>query len=157
MRRPSIWVLTVVLGCAPAAMAQTGSKAATEKALIANEQAVNDAIVKGDVKAFSALVASDGWSTDAGGFMSVADFIKAFDQAKITEAHLTGSKVMWIDDKSAVLTYTWTGKGTFMNQPVPNKTYSSTVWTERGGKWVAVYHQESAAAPPPAAKKPAKK
>jgi hypothetical protein len=40
-----------------------------------------------------------------------------------------------------------------MNQPVPPMTYASTVWTERNGKWVAVFHQESAAAPPPPAKK----
>jgi hypothetical protein len=29
------------------------------------------------------------------------------------------AKVTWIDDKSAIVTYTWMGKGTYMNQPVP--------------------------------------
>ena len=110
--------------------------------------------MKHDVKAFNALVAADGWSADSSGFMKVADFTKSFDQIKITEAHLTDTRVVWIDDKSAVLTYVWTGKGTWMNQPVPPKTFSSTVWTERSGKWVAVFHQESAAEAPPG---PAKK
>ena len=35
-----------------------------------------------------------------------------------------------------------------MNQPVPENVYASTVWTERNGKWVAVFHQETTAAPP---------
>jgi hypothetical protein len=57
-------------------------------------------------------------------------------------------QVTWIDDKSAVVAYTWMGKGTFMNQPMPETVYASTVWTERNGKWVAVFHQESPATPP---------
>jgi hypothetical protein len=37
---------------------------------------------------------------------------------------------------------------------MPETVYASTVWTERNGKWVAVFHQETGAAPPQA---PAKK
>lgn len=66
----------------------------------------------------------------------------------ITEQHIVEPKVTWIDDKSAIVTYTWTGKGTWMKQPVPGKTYASTVWTERNGKRVGVYHHETPAAPP---------
>jgi hypothetical protein len=39
---------------------------------------------------------------------------------------------------------------------VPDQTIASTVWTERSGKWVAVFHQESVLGPPPAPA-PAKK
>jgi uncharacterized protein YcbX len=35
-----------------------------------------------------------------------------------------------------------------MGQAMPSTVYCSTVWTKRGAKWVAVYHQESAAAAP---------
>ena len=59
------------------------------------------------------------------------------------------TKVLWVDDKTAVVTYTWMGAGTYMNQPIPGTMYASTVWTERDGKWLAVFHQETAAAPPP--------
>ena len=57
------------------------------------------------------------------------------------------------DDKTALVLYKWTGAGTMMGQPVPSPTYASTVWTKKGGKWVAIFHQETTAAtPPPAAK-----
>jgi hypothetical protein len=143
----------LVLGCAAPAFAQAASKAATEKALIANENKVSEAVAKHDLKTFNDLVAADGLSADMGGFMKVADFTKTFDQVKISAWHIMDTKVMWIDDKSAIVTYTWMGKGTYMNQPLPETAYASTVWTERNGKWIAVFHQETGAAPPAPSKK----
>ena len=78
-----------------------------------------------------------------------ADFAKTLDQVKITTWHIMDTKVVWVDDKTAVVTYMWMGAGTYMKQPVPGMVYASTVWTERNGKWLAVFHQETAAAPPP--------
>jgi hypothetical protein len=143
----------LVLGCAAPAFAQAASKAATEKALIANENKVSEAVAKQDLKTFNDLVAADGVSADMGGFMKVADFTKTFDQVKVSAWHIMDTKVMWIDDKSAIVTYTWMGKATYMNQPMPETAYASTVWTERNGKWVAVFHQETGAAPPAPPKK----
>ena len=143
----------LVLGCAAPAFAQAASKAATEKALIANENKVSEAVAKHDLKTFNDLVAADGLSADMGGFMKVAEFTKTFDQVKISAWHIMDTKIMWIDDKSAIVTYTWMGKGTYMNQPLPETAYASTVWTERNGKWVAVFHQETGAAPSAPSKK----
>jgi len=154
MRSKFLAAALLMVGCAASAFAQAPSKAATEKTLIANENKVSDAVAKHDLKTFNDLVAADGVSADGGGFMKVADFTKAFDQVKVSTWHIMNPQVVWINDKTAVVTYTWMGKGTFMNQPMPETVYASTVWTERNGKWVAVFHQETAAAPPPA---PAKK
>jgi hypothetical protein len=143
----------LVLCGSVALAAQAGSKAATEKMLIANEAKINEAVAKRDVKAFNDLVASDAVSADGNGFMKVADFLKTIDQLKIASFHVMDEKVTWVNDKTAVVTYSWMGNGTYMNQPVPAMDYSSTVWTERNGKWVAVFHQESAAAPAAPAKK----
>ena len=153
MRSRLLAAALLVLGCGAAAFAQAASKAATEKALIANENKVSEAVAKHDLKTFSDLVAADGLSADLTGFMKVSDFTKTFDQVKISTWHIMDPKVMWIDDKSAIVSYTWMGKGTYMNQPVPETAYVSTVWTERNGKWVAVFHQESGAAPPAPVKK----
>jgi hypothetical protein len=144
-------VLTV--GGAAAVFAQAGSKAAIEKTLIANENKISEAVAKHDVKTFTDLVASDAMSADQGGFMKATDFVKSMDQMKITSQHMMDMQVSWVDDKTAIVRYTWMGSGTFMGQPFPPSTYASTVWTERNGKWVAVFHQETPVAPPPPAKK----
>jgi hypothetical protein len=144
----------LTIGCGAGLFAQAGSKAAIEKTLIANENKVSEAVAKHDVKTFTDLVATDGLSADQGGFMKVADFLKSIDQVKVTSWHIMDAQVSWVDDKTAIVRYTWMGAGTYMGQPFPPTVYSSTVWTERNGKWVAVFHQETPMAPPPA---PAKK
>lgn len=151
--RSTILLTLAALACAAPGFAQPTSKAATEKALIANENKVNEAVAKHDMKTFNDLVAADALSADGGGFMKVADFTKSIDQVKVTSWHIMNAQVTWIDDKSAVVTYTWMGAGTYMNQPMPDTVYASSIWTERNGKWVAVFHQESAATPPAAKKK----
>jgi hypothetical protein len=144
----------------PAASGAT-DKAAIEKTLIANEQKVSDAVQKGDVATFQSMVASDGWAIDETGLMSVADFVKMLKpgMSKITDSKLDSFKVQWVSADVAVLTYVWTGKGTFGDMPVKSPTLASTTWANRNGKWQAVFHQETpkSAAPPPAPAAPAKK
>jgi hypothetical protein len=151
--RSTLLAAGLALVCASPALAQTGGKATIEKTLIANEHKINDAVMKHDRAAFTALIAADAVSADMGGFMKVSDFVKSMDQVKIQTYQIVNPQVMWVDDKSAVVTYTWKGKGTWMNEPVPETTYVSTVWTERDGKWVAVFHHETGAPPAPPAKK----
>jgi len=153
MRSRFLAAAVLTVGSAAVALAQAGSKAAIEKTLIANENKVAEAVAKHDVKTFTDLVVSDGVSADQGGFMKVGDFVKSMDQVKIASWHIMDTQVVWVDDKTAIVRYTWMGSGTYMGQPFPPTTYASTVWTERNGKWVAVFHQESPAAPPQPPKK----
>jgi len=139
-------------------IAAAQDKAATEKALIANETKINEAVAKGDKAAFSALVASDSMMADGNGIMKTSDFLPAFEQIKVTTWKMVAPTVQWVDANTAVVVYTWTGAGTWQGQKLPAKTYASTVWTKKADKWIAVYHQESEAVAPPAPKPaPAKK
>jgi hypothetical protein len=127
-------------------MAMSADKSGVEQALIANERKINDAVAKSDKAAFTALVLPDAWSADANGFMKVSDFSSMMDQMKVTNWEINEPKVQWVDANTAIVLYKWTGSGTFQGQPFPSATYSSTVWTKKGGKWLAAYHQESEAA-----------
>ena len=127
--------------------------AAAEKALIANERAVNEAVAKGNLAGFKQYVAADGWAIDPSmGRASIADFVKGFDamvkDTKMESWDISDSKVQWVDANTAVHTYKWTGKGTYKGQPIPSPTWASTVWTKKNGKWSAVFHQESPEAAP---------
>ena len=121
-------------------------KAALEKALIANEQKINEAVAKGDKATFSSLVAADAVSVDKGGFMPIAEFLKVFDQIKIKNWKIDNPQVHWVDANNAIVNYTWTGAGTFMNQPVDSPTLASTLWTKKGARWTATFHSEIAQA-----------
>ena len=115
--------------------------------LIANERKVNEAVAKGDKAALSGRSCRrTRLPPTQVGFMPVKLFADALDQVKVTNWEITDPQVVWIDATSAVVAYTWTGAGTFQGQPLPPKAISSTVWTKKGGKWMAVFHQETAAA-----------
>ena len=130
------------------AVAEPPNKAAVEKAIVANENAINTAVAKGDLAGFKKYVASDGWSVDAGGVMAVADFEKQFSQVKVEPGwKIDGSKLIWVDDTTVIHAYHWTGKGSFEGQPMGD-SFSSTVWVSRGGNWTALFHHETPAGPP---------
>jgi Domain of unknown function (DUF4440) len=154
-----IIVLTSVAGFTQAPAA---NHAAIEKQILANERAVNEAFAKGDLKAFHANVAPDAVSVDAGGIMKVntPDFDKMLQTTKIQTWNIDGSQFYWVNDNTVVHMYRWTGKGSYEGQPIPSPTWASTIWANKAGKWMAVFHQEVLAmGPPPAPAKssPAKK
>jgi len=130
------------------AMSMPGDHAAIEKALMANENTLNDAFAKRDVAKMKSLIADDAMMADMSGMMMVAEMFKMLPtmDMKVTEQALSNFKFVWADANTVVVSYTWTGKGMSMGQAMPSPTYASTVWTKRGAKWVAVFHQETAAA-----------
>jgi len=155
-------LLTVLLAMAAVpALTQTpagASHAAIEKQIIGNERAINEAVAKGDMKVFHASIASDAVGIDPAGISKVntPDFDKMLLTTKIQSWNLDGSQFYWIGDTTVVHMYRWTGKGTYEGQPIPSPTWASTIWTNKGGKWMAVFHQETTAVPAPApAAKPA--
>ena len=127
---------------------------AIAKQIEANERAINTAIQKNDLAAFRALVADDGFALNGGGLMPVSEFVKVFNEFKLASFTIDQVKVMFVNDNAAIITYRFAGKGTFMGQPLPGPTLSSTVYANRGGKWMAIFNQETIATPPPP---PAKK
>lgn len=135
------------------ASSQPADRPAIEKQLVANERAVNAAFAKGDVKGFMSHIDKTGVSVDMMGVTKVSEFEKMIAQTKVESWNIDQSQFVWVNPQTAVHVYRWTGKGTFMGQPFPSPTWASTVWTSRDGKWLAVFHQETAAMPAPPAKK----
>ena len=152
MKLMSMTVAAVLMALgAGAALARD---AQAEKTIIANERAVNEAVAKGNVAGFKQHVAEDGWSVDGMmGRMAVADFLKDFEtmtnDMKMSSWDISDSRIQWVDANTAVHSFKWTGKGTYKGEPIPSPVWMSTVWTKKNGKWMAVFHQESATMPAP--------
>jgi hypothetical protein len=127
------------------AMPSRSSANSLDNTLIASERKINEAIAKGDKAAFTALVFPTAMSADGHGFSRSADMVAAFDQVKITSWAISDEKVIWIAPDTAIVAYKWTGAGTFNGQPIASPVYATTVWTKKGEKWMAVFHQESEA------------
>ena len=136
---PSLWATVRVAS----SFAQTADTALADKLLIDHERKIFEAVTKGDKASFVALVADDGVWASGDGFVPMKLVGDAFDQMNVTRSDLVNPQVLWINPTTAVVAYAWTGSRTFMGQQLAPRMITSTVWTKRSDKWVAIYHQES--------------
>jgi uncharacterized protein (TIGR02246 family) len=128
-------------------MSASKGKSSLEETISMMERRAWEAVKARDAKTFSNLFAADGTMADSDGVMTRDAFLnKTLPDLVITDYTLSDIKVMMIDKDSALITYTAMAKGTFKGQAVPDApSYTSSIWTKRNGKWLAVYHQETMA------------
>lgn len=125
------------------ATGQPADRVAAERLLIDRERRLNESLTKQDRGAFLALTASDGVWASTGSFVPAGALAGVLNQIEITQWDLVNPNVVWVDTGTAVVSYVWAGTARFFGRPVAPKRVASTVWTKRGGEWVAVFHQES--------------
>jgi len=146
-----VFVLAVFVAGTGTAAAQV-NKPAVQTSIIANEKAINDAIVKGDLKTFHSFLAPEAIDVEDSGVKKLPDIDKMLADVKISSYTITADQFLWLDDTNVVHTYKWFGKMTYKGEAGPGDTFATTIWSNRGGKWLAVYHQETMVPPPPAAR-----
>ena len=150
MKRITWGTLVPILAAGVALVtAQRKEPSANDKRVIELERSVLTAFVKGDAAGFKQHIASDAFGIDAmAGVVRPADWEKLMKDYKVQSWDIDSIQVHWITSETAMVTYRWTGKGTFMGQPLPSPTWASSLWVNRSGQWKSVFHQESV--PPPA-------
>ena len=101
-------------------------RAAIEKTLLANEEKVNDAFVKKDIATLKTVIADDGVSVEMSGVTSVGEMYTQLPtmDMRVTAQHMSDFRFVWVNAATVVVSYTWTGKGTVMAQPVSSSMYT---------------------------------
>jgi hypothetical protein len=128
-------------------------KAATTAAdsdVAAKEREIWDAIKKKDSAAFAAMLADDFTYITDDGVYDKAGTVNGVKQLELTDVTFSDWKTVMLDKDAAVVTYTVKTQGTSGGQPIPaTPVRGSSVWVNRGGKWVGVFHQETYVEPAP--------
>ncbi len=125
----------------------TMSKSAMTETLTTAEKTMMDNLMKHDAAGFFGAIAPGAWSVDENGVTAIDQFRKDWAQIKVESFNLSDMKVVPIDATSGVVTYRLEQKGTYNGQPFPPTVYATSVWVNRGGKWMTIFHQESTQAP----------
>jgi hypothetical protein len=131
---------------ANANVAATATPAAgpTQADIEAKEREVWDAIKAKNWDAFAANLADDMVAVSEDGVANksqMVDYIKKYD---LTEYSFSDIRFIKVDADLAVIIYTSTEKSTYDGKPSPGKPLrNASAWVNRGGKWLAVFHQES--------------
>jgi hypothetical protein len=133
----------------PTATATGGSTAADnplEAMLIAREKEAWDQIKKKNAQGFASYLAEDQLYVTKDGVHSKADTVKGVTEAGPSEITFSDWKVLMVDKDAAIVTYTTKSGAAVACGPEPMTQHESTVWVKRGGKWLAVFHQDTPAA-----------
>ncbi len=143
----------------PAANANVASEPAaaamTEAGAIATEQATWDAIKNKDYAAFGNMLAEDQLEVTSEGVFDKARTLALVKEFEPSEVVLSDWKFLSVNKDAFVVIYTANTKGKYKGKEFPPvAARASSAWVRRGGKWLAVYHQECtikpATAPAPA-------
>jgi len=122
------------------------SKKELERKLTANEKSLWEAFKNKKPEVFNRTLTTDGFQIDAMGVTAKADIGTAIGGCDIKDYSLSDFKLTTIGANAALLTYKSVAHGACGGQAIPESVYASTVWVNRGGKWQALFHQESVAA-----------
>ena len=125
----------------------------SEADAIAKEKATWDAIKKEDWTGFGDMLASDYIEIGNEAVYDKNGILTMVKDLKISDVEFSDWKSLPIDSDATILTYNVNLKATHKGQPMPAGPYRATAaWVNRGGKWVALYYQETLAkaAPSPA-------
>src|SRR2546422_602716 len=119
---------------------------------IANEKLVWDALKSKNYDAFAALLAPDSIEIEASGVYDRAGSVKGVSAFDFSKSELSNWRTVKINNDAALVTYLVKMPGA-----KPEQERHSTIWLNRGGKWMAFFHQGTPVALSIAAKPEAKK
>jgi hypothetical protein len=116
----------------------------TQADIEAKERQVYDAIKAKNWDAFAGLLTDDFVIVSRDGVMAKAAMLGDMKKYDLTEYTLSDFRLLKVDADLAVLTYTETEKSSYDGHATPGKPVrASSAWVNRGGKWLAAYHQET--------------
>ena len=125
------------------------SKKAVERALIAKEKAVWEEVKKKDVKSFKKNFSADFTGVYEDGNHTVDTDVQQIPDVNMKSYTLSDIKVALPTGDTAVITYKVNSQSDYKGQDISGDYYCSSVWVNRGGKWLAVLHTEVKAAKAP--------
>ncbi|HYG80515.1 MAG TPA: nuclear transport factor 2 family protein [Pyrinomonadaceae bacterium] len=120
--------------------------------IIAREKEIWETIRAKNPDGFAAMLADDFIYVTDDGVYDRAGTTDGIKQLALTDLSFADWKVITLDKDAAVVVYTVNMKGTSGGQPLPGTPMrAGSLWANRGGKWMGVYHQDTAVEEPPPA------
>ena len=124
----------------PVVASPAASPAAAAATATDMEKQVWDALKRGDYEAFAAFLAEDQLEVEPTGVYNKAQTVAGVKQIDFKGATLSDFKETKLDADATLVTYIVKSPAKGFN---PAGEHHTTLWVNRGGKWLAVFHQGS--------------
>jgi hypothetical protein len=131
--------------------ASGGSAASMQEKVAEKEREGLEALKTGDIAHFGELTAEDAVFVDAHGIASEAEVMKNVAGFRLTDFTMEDVKFLQVSEKAGLISYKLTEKGVTHGKEFTAIVFVSSIWAERGGKWLCEFSQETAARVPSAA------
>jgi hypothetical protein len=116
----------------------------TQADIEAKEHQVWDAIKAKKWDDFAAMLTDDFVIVGGDGVQNKSQTLDVMKKYDLTEYSFSDVRLVKVDTDLVVLVYTATEKSTYDGKAASGKpSRASSAWINRGGKWLAAYHQES--------------
>ena len=125
--------------------AETLTTNTMQQRIVAKESEELDALKNGDLNAFASLLADEAVFLNARGPSTKAEVVKHIAEFKLLEYSMEDVKFVPVSKNSGLIAYKLTEKGASRGREFTDRVYVSALWTEREGKWVCLFSQETAA------------
>jgi hypothetical protein len=133
-----------------AQQAATSGGSSMQEKVTAKEREGLKSLKTGDIRHFGELTAEDAVFVDPHGIASKAEVMKNVTGFRLTDFTMADVKFLQVSDKAGLIAYKLTEKGVTHGKEFTATVYVSSIWAERGGKWLCEFSQETAARVPPA-------
>ena len=125
--------------------AETLTTNTMQQRIVAKESEELDALKNGDLNAFASLLADEAIFLNARGPSTKAEVVKHIAEFKLLEYSMEDVKFVPVSKNSGLIAYKLTEKGASHGREFTDQVYVSALWTEREGKWVCLFSQETTA------------
>ncbi|PWT88812.1 MAG: hypothetical protein C5B55_12495, partial [Blastocatellia bacterium] len=129
--------------------AASSSPLVTTSDAMANEKAVWGLLKAKNYSAFEAILATDYLEIEPNGVMTKAESLKTLPDFDLSKATPSDWKVVKFDNDASLITYV-----VKLPNAKPDTERHTTIWANRNGKWMAVFHQGTPVKPPAPTPKP---
>ncbi len=119
-----------------------GASSANDKQIIDKEKALWEAWKDKNAKPFEQDTATNVPGVTPVGFVDMQHTIQEMQGCNISSYALENTRVDWVGNDVAVLSYKAMQEGTCGGKKLPPAVYAQSAWVKKGGKWIAVTHQE---------------
>jgi hypothetical protein len=129
----------------PNAKSSLAGASRLEQQVVAAERAGLDALKAANLDSFADHTADEAVFVDAHGPASKAQVVTNLAGFRLTDYSMDDIRFMPLSSNSGLIVYTITEKGVSHGKEFSARAYISSVWTERGGRWVCLFSQETGA------------
>ena len=142
MKTVSTFAIALFIGVA-AALAGSPNESTIQDQIVAKEREELDALKSGNVAAFANLLADEAVFLNSRGPSTKAEVVQHIADFKLVDYSINDVRFVPVGEKTGLIVYKLTQKGASNGREFEGKANISALWTERGGKWVCLFSQET--------------